>query len=315
MYMKKVSIVIPCYNSEESIGKIVNQLKKEFLKNNEFTYEIILVNDNSPDNTFDAIRELCLDDKIKGINFSKNFGQHSALMAGLKNTTGDLIVCMDDDCQTPPNQIFKLINSIDENVDVVYAKYPDKKHNSFRNIGTYLNNWMLVKLIDKEKDLFISSYFVAKRFVIDYVVTYDNPYPYLPGLVLKSTFNIINVDIDHQERSYGESGYNLNKLLSLWINGFTSFSIKPLRVAIYIGAIIGICSFILGIYIIINHFIHPYTVDGWASLITVILFSTGLIIFTLGAIGEYIGRIFLSLNKMPQYVIKDQINIEDKVKK
>ncbi len=313
--MKIISIVIPCYNSEHIIDKIVNQLKIEFSKTDEYDYEIVLVNDNSPDNTFGVIKKLCSDKNIIGINFSKNFGQHSALMAGLKHTSGDLIVCMDDDGQTPPNQIFKLINSINDDVDVVYARYNKKKHSAFRNFGTYVNSLMLEKLLGKDKDLFISSYFVAKRFVIDNIITYENPYPYLIGLVLGSSSNIINVDIDHQERSHGESGYTFSKLLGLWINGFTSFSVKPLRIALYIGAILGIVGLIGGIYIIIRQLISPYSVEGWASLITVILFSTGIIVFTLGAIGEYVGRIFISINKIPQYVIKEEINVNNKDKK
>lgn len=307
-----VSIVIPCYNSEFSIAGLVKAIKKEFSKNKGYEYEIILVNDNSSDNTFQVIRDLCLDKQIKGLNFSKNFGQHSALMAGLATSSGDLVVCMDDDCQTPPNQMFKLIDSINEDVDVVYAKYSDKKHNSFRNIGTYFNNLMLVKLLDKEPDLFISSYFVAKRFIINYIINYQNPFPYLPGLVLKSTSNIINVKIDHAERVHGESGYTLSKLVGLWINGFTSFSIKPLRVSLYIGSILAILAFIAGIYIIIKHLITPYSVLGWTSLITVILFASGLLMFTIGAVGEYVGRIFLSINRLPQYVIKEEINVDDK---
>ena len=170
---------------------------------------------------------------------------------------------------------------------------------------------MLVKLLDKEPDLFISSYFVAKRFIINYIINYQNPFPYLPGLVLKSTSNIVNVKIDHAERVSGESGYTLSKLLGLWINGFTSFSIKPLRVSLYIGGILAILAFIAGIYIIIKHLITPYSVLGWTSLITVILFASGLLMFTIGAVGEYVGRIFLSINRLPQYVIKEEINVDD----
>lgn len=308
--MNLISIVIPCYNSQHSITKLVNALKKEFSNNSDYDYEIILVNDHSQNNTFQVIKELCSDKKIKGINFAKNFGQQSALMAGLKISTGDLVVCMDDDCQTPPNQIFKLIDGINDDVDVVYARYKDKKHSKFRNFGTFLNDFMLVHFIGKDKDLFISSYFVAKRFVIDHVLNYNNPFPYLEGLIIQTTNNIINVDIDHRERVYGESGYTLSKLLGLWINGFTSFSIKPLRFSLYLGGLIAIIGFLGGIYIVIRQLISPFD-SGWASLITVLLFSSGLLMFALGAVGEYVGRIFLSLNKLPQYVIKDEINVDD----
>ena len=164
---------------------------------------------------------------------------------------------------------------------------------------------------ERKRCLFISSYFVAKRFIINYIINYQNPFPYLPGLVLKSTSNIVNVKIDHAERVSGESGYTLSKLLGLWINGFTSFSIKPLRVSLYIGGILAILAFIAGIYIIIKHLITPYSVLGWTSLITVILFASGLLMFTIGAVGEYVGRIFLSINRLPQYVIKEEINVDD----
>lgn len=300
----KISFVIPCYRSEETIEKVVERIQKTIKETDES--EIVLINDSSPDNTFDKIKQLCEKwDNVIGINLAKNFGQHSALMAGFSHVSGEVIVCLDDDEQTPPEEMYRLIDALDENTDVVYAEYEHKKHSVFRNIGSKLNAKMAEYLIGKPKDLFVSSYFVAKKYIIDEIIRYENPYPYVIGLVLRSTKNIKNVKVVHHEREVGESGYNLSKLVHLWMNGFTAFSVKPLRIATAMGILFAFLGFAYIIYIIINKFMNPNVPIGWSSTMALFLFVGGCILFMLGLIGEYIGRIYISLNNSPQYVIKE----------
>lgn len=306
---RKISFVIPCYRSAYTIQDVVNEIKTTL--NERLDYEVVLVNDSSPDNTFEVISNICKkDNKVIGVNFAQNFGQHAALMAGLRQTTGDIVVCLDDDGQTPANEVFKLIDKIDEGYDVVYAKYEDKKHTLFRNWGSKLNFKMAESLLNKPKDLYISSYFAARRFVVDQMLEYKNPYPYVIGLVLRVTKNITNVEVKHRARENGESGYTLKKLIALWVNGFTAFSVKPLRVASFTGVVVAIIGFISIIYTIINKIANPNVPLGWSSTMAVLLILGGLILGVLGMIGEYIGRIYICINNSPQYVIKEIIKNE-----
>ncbi len=306
--MKKISFVIPCYNSEKTIANVVDEIKTS---NSTYEYEVILVNDCSSDGTWNVISSLAkADSSIKAINFSKNFGQHAALMAGYREATGYYVVSLDDDGQTPANETYKLVEEIEKGYDVVYASYNNKKHGVFRNIGTSINNKMCRWLIGKPKNLTITSFFIAKKYLIDEIIKYENPYSYIPGLVLRSTKNISSVPVEHRSREEGKSGYSFRKLLALWINGFTAFSIKPLRLATLFGTIIACGGFVYFIYTIIHKIINPKTPMGWTSTISIILIIGGSILFVLGMIGEYLGRVYLSLNKEPQYIVKDKINVD-----
>lgn len=307
-----ISFVIPCYGSEKTIEDVVCEVKDTIGKRKNLDYEIILVNDNSPDRVLEKIKLLANNDfKIKGIDIAKNFGQHSALMAGYNIAKGEIVVSLDDDGQTPANEVFKLIDKLEEGYDVVFARYETKKHSLFRNFGSSVNDIMARVLIGKPKDLYLSSYFVAKSFVIKEIVRYKNAYPYVSGLVLRTTNKFINVDVNHRSREIGNSGYTFKKLLNLWINGFTAFSVKPLRISLLIGVIFACFGFLFGIYIIVNKFINPNVPVGWSSTMAFSAFLGGLILVMLGMIGEYVGRIYLSINNSPQYVIRESINTEE----
>ena len=309
--MKLISFIIPCYCSVGTIESVTKEIQDTIRNNNKYEYEIILVNDYSPDNTFEVISKLCKDKKIKALSLSRNFGQHAAIMAGLAKAKGDIIVCLDDDGQTPANEVYKLLEKIEDGLDVVYAQYESKKHSIFRNFASYINEIMARSLINKPKNLYLSSYFAMQRFVVDEILKYNNSYPYLAGLVLRSTKSIANVNVNHRERSQGQSGYNLKKLLGLWLNGFTSFSIKPLRIATALGIVLAVVGFAIGIYAIVNKLVNNDVPIGWSSLIACNVFVGGVILFMLGMIGEYIGRIYISINNNPQYVVKKTINMED----
>ena len=307
----RVSFVIPCYCSEHTIEQVVSEIEIAMAQKSD--YEIILVNDCSPDNTFQVIEKLCREhENITGVNLAKNFGQHSALMAGFHYVSGDIVVCMDDDGQTPPSEVHKLLEVLeDDEIDVVYAEYSHKKHSIFRNMGSMINSKMVQYLIGKPKDLYVSSYFAARRFIIDEIISYKNPYPYVIGLVLRTTKNIANVEVEHRERQEGSSGYTMKKLLALWFNGFTAFSVKPLRVATVVGMAFSLVGFLYLIYTIINKFLNPAVPLGWSSTMAVLLVVGGCILFMLGLIGEYIGRIYISLNNSPQFVVKKVVRKEE----
>lgn len=314
--MKKVSFVIPCYRSENTIAGVVEEIEKTmFALKASYDFEIVLVNDSSPDNTMGTIRKLCEAKKyIIGIGFARNFGQHAALMAGLRQATGDYVVCLDDDGQTPADEVSKLLDKLEEGYDAVYAKYEHKQHSGFRNLGSKVNELMTRVMLEKPKELYVSSYFAVKRFIVEDMIRYENSYPYVIGLVLRSTKNITNVVVNHREREEGSSGYTLKKLFALWFNGFTAFSVKPLRIATCVGVLCACAGFLYGIYIIINRFVNPDVPLGYSSMMAALVFFCGMIMVMLGLIGEYIGRIYISMNSSPQYVIRERINAEDEHK-
>lgn len=305
--MSKVSFIIPCYRSAKTIGGVVAEIQDTMTDIPGYVYDIFLVNDCSPDDTYEVIKELCAKyNNIAGISLAKNFGQHAALMAGLHKADGDIVVCLDDDGQTPADEVGKLLSGLENGSDVVYASYENKKHNAFRNFGTWMNDIMTRVMLGKPKDLHLTSYFAAKRFVVDSMLEYENCYPYVIGLVLRATGNITNVPVSHRSREVGTSGYTMKKLLGLWFNGFTAFSIFPLRVATVTGVAFASAGFIYGIYTIIKKFVNPVVPLGFSSLMAAIVFIGGMLMIMLGLIGEYIGRIYISINNSPQYVIREE---------
>lgn len=308
--MKKVSFVIPCYRSEHTLEHVVAEIREKMKELAEqYTYEVILVNDCSPDGTLSVIRRLCQSDlRIHGISFAKNFGQHAALMAGLRQSLGDYVVCLDDDGQTPADEVDKLLERLEEGYDAVYAKYEHKQHSLFRNLGSKVNELMTRMMLNKPRELYISSYFAVRRFVVEDMVRYENSYPYVIGLVLRTTKNITNVVVQHREREEGHSGYTIKKLLGLWFNGFTAFSVKPLRIATAIGVFSACAGFVYGIYTIIKRLVNPAVPVGFSALMAALVFFGGMIMIMLGLIGEYIGRIYISMNNSPQYVIRERLN-------
>ncbi len=297
--MEKISFVIPCYRSEHTISAVVDEIVDTVTAHGGYDYEIILVNDNSPDRVMDVITVLSqFNPRVKGLDLSRNFGQHSAIMAGFTYLTGDIVVCLDDDGQTPANEMFRLIDKLGD-MDLVFASYKTKQHSGFRNFGSKVNDLMARWLLSKPKDLKIMSYFACKRYVVDEVLRYENPYPYMS---------------DHRERAEGTSGYSLRKLLLLWINGATSFSVKPLRLATVVGVITAVLGFVFGVYVIIHKFIVPESPLGWSSTMAVLLFLGGMIMLMLGMVGEYVGRIYLSINRAPQFVIRKTVGFDQKDK-
>ena len=301
-----LSFVIPCYRSAHTIGAVVEELTETLkTRQDEYDHEIILVNDGSPDNTAEAIRELCKQyASIVFVDLSRNFGQHSAIMAGFHHVQGDIVVCLDDDGQTPANECFKLIDKVAEGYDIVFAEYPKRKQSWFRNLGSRFNTFCNHFFYNQPKELTANSYYACQRFVVDSALQYPNPFPYITGLLFQSVSRYCNVPVTHRARMEGQSGYNLKKLISLWVNGVTAFSIKPLRLASYMGWITAFAGFVFALVTIIRKIFQPEMQAGWASTIAVLLVLGGVIIALIGVIGEYIGRIYLSINRYPQFVVR-----------
>ena len=302
--MKLVSFVIPCYHSAHTIGTVVEEIRRTMPTLPDYDYEVVLVNDCSPDDTFAVISALAREDgSITAVDLTRNFGQHGALMAGFHHCAGDVVVCLDDDGQTPADEVGKLLSKLEEGYDVAYASYSGhKQHSGFRNFGSWLNGKMTEIMLGKPKELSLTSYFAAQRFIIDEMLRYEHCFPYVMGLVLRSTRNICNVPVNHRQRQEGRSGYNLGKLISLWMNGFTSFSIKPLRLATYLGCFTALAGFLYAIVIVVRYFTVHLAPLGWSSTTALLLILGGIILVVLGLVGEYVGRIFMCVNASPQYV-------------
>ncbi|HEY0248892.1 MAG TPA: glycosyltransferase family 2 protein [Gryllotalpicola sp.] len=304
----KISFVIPCYRSAGSIESVVSEIQAT-MTDADYEHEIVLVNDSSPDDTMDVLRRIASrTDEVSVVGLARNFGQHAALMAGFHVVSGDVIICLDDDGQTPPRESLKLLGKLDEGYDVVYGSYGEKKHSAFRNLGSALNERMARLLLDKPKGLYLSSYFAARRYVIDELKKYRTPYPYVIGLVLRTTNSIANVQVEHRARAEGVSGYRLHKLLSLWLNGFTAFSVKPLRVSSLTGVAVAALGLLFGVYTVIRRILDANIPLGWSSLMVAVLVIGGMILAALGMIGEYIGRVYISINQSPQFVVRERID-------
>lgn len=311
--MKKVSFCIPCYRSAMTIEGVVSEIIYEMGKNAEHDYEIVTAIDGSPDKVFEVLQKLAItNERLKVINLSKNYGQPGARMAAMRYATGDYIVCLDDDGQCPMDKIWELLEPLfHEDKDVSIADYPKKKQSLFKNFGSYVNKEMTRALLDVPKTFDITNFIAMKKFVVDQILQYTNPYPYLTGLIVQSTVNFAYVKMEERERSYGTTTYTLKKLISVWLNGFTNFSIKPLRLADLLGILCALFGFGYGIAIVVKKLVFDNMIDGYASTIAAIFFVGGVIMLLLGMIGEYVGRIFMCINNTPQYVVKETINIKN----
>lgn len=304
--MSKFSFVIPCYRSEKTISIVIDEIKSEMKKRANDTYEIILVNDHSPDGVWNVIERLAEEnDNIVGVNLARNFGQHCALMAGYGQCTGDYVVSLDDDGQAPLDSLCDLIAKIEEGYDVVYAYYHEIKQNIFRRFGSRMAGMMGNMMLNPPKDWKGSSFFIARKFVVDEMINYKNSYPYLPGLVFRTTKNIAWIETQHRSRLEGTSGYSFWKLLHLWMNGFTAFSIKPLQFSTFLGVFFAVVGFIYAAVIAVQRIMGVISVAGWSSIIALMLIIGGCILMMLGLIGEYLGRIYICINNSPQYVVKE----------
>ncbi len=300
----KLSVCIPVYNGAKTIGALVERVM-HVCGNRDL--DIVLVNDGSRDSSEEVCNGLAERfAPVTAITLRKNFGEHNAVMCALANCTGDYAAVIDDDFQNPPEEIQKLLDEAQKGYDVVYSKYRHKKHNLFRNLGSSFNDMMATALMRKPKDLYLSSFKVIARPIIDEIVKYKGPFPYIDGLILRATASISSVYVEHSAREEGRSNYTLGKLVSLWLNMFVNFSIRPMRVISLVGFATSALSFVLGIAFLLERIRYPKDPPGWASIVVLVLFLGGVQTLALGIIGEYVGKNYLDRNGTPQWTIKSK---------
>jgi len=302
--MPGLSIVVPVYRGAATVGLLVEALSRLSPAGG---LEVVLVNDGSPDNSGDVCRELVTTASVPIIyvEHARNFGEHNAVMTGLRQVSGDYVITMDDDLQNPPEEVLKLYDHARVGGwDVVYTRYARKEHAGWRNLGSRFANQVADWLLDKPKGLYLSSFRCMAAASVREVTKYQGPYPYVDGLLMQVTQRIDSIEVLHLPRAEGRSNYNLRRLVLLWLNLATSFSLAPLRIAVLLGLVMAFLGAIGAAATIVEALASDRVPSGWASTMTVILLVGGVQSMILGVLGEYVGRTFLSANGKPQGAVR-----------
>jgi undecaprenyl-phosphate 4-deoxy-4-formamido-L-arabinose transferase len=299
-----LSVVVPVYNGGASIGELVGALRALDLPGG---LEVVLVNDGSADDSFEVCRGLAAGPgaPVTLVDLSRNYGEHNAVMAGLAHARGDYTITMDDDLQNPPEEVRRLYeHARDNDYDVVYTHYATKEHAAWRNIGSRFTNWCADRLIAKPRGLYLSSFRCISAFLRERLVSYDGPYPYVDGLIFQITENVGRLQVTHLPRAEGRSNYTLRRLLRLWLSMFLNFSVMPLRFASITGMVIAGLGIAGLIVVLLEALLKSDLPTGWASLMSTLALLAGVQLMILGVMGEYLGRMFLTANRKPQYLVR-----------
>lgn len=313
--MTLLSFVIPCYRSERTIASVIEEIDAVVRQRPEFDYEIIAVNDCSPDHVFDVLRRMASENpRLRVISLSKNAGKHAAVLAGYRYLRGDIVVNLDDDMQSPTPELWRLLEPIlSGQADFSTARYSQPAQVWWKRVGSYCNNRMSDFLLDKPRNLRFYNFNAGRRFVCDEVAKYRHPYPYFEGLVLRVTHRIASVEMTDRVRGDDQpTGFTLRKSISLLMNGMTAFSVTPLRAATLAGGMFSSVGFVGLAYTIVNKLLMPDVPAGFTSLMSVLLFTNGFTMLSLGLLGEYLGRVYICINDAPQSVIRETINMPPK---
>ncbi|MXP62394.1 glycosyltransferase [Roseomonas sp. M0104] len=301
-----LSIVVPVYRGADTVGQLVAALSALKPAGG---LEIVLVNDGSPDNSGEVCRALAASASVPltYVEHARNFGEHNAVMTGLRHVRGRYVITMDDDLQNPPEEVVRLYDHARlGGWDVVYTRYGEKKHEPWRNLGSRFANWVADQLMDKPKGLYLSSFRCMSALVAREVARYAGPYPYVDGLIMQVTQRIDSIEVMHLARAQGRSNYTLRRLIRLWLNLATNFSLLPLRLAMFAGVGMGVLGMVGAAFTIIEALTQD-TPSGWASMMTMMLLLAGVQFLILGVLGEYVGRAFLSANGKPQGVVREVV--------
>lgn len=297
----KISVVVPVYNSEKCLDALNEQIEHAL---GDIPHELILVNDKSPDKSWEKIVRLAqINKNVKGFSLRKNSGQDNAIMAGLAKAQGEFIVIMDDDLQHSPADIIKLYNACKDGYDVCYGFFKEKKQSAWKNSGSRLNALVAEIFLKKPSGLYLSPFKILSRSLVCNILTYKGPFPYIDGIILSLTSSITQIELIHHTRHEGRGNYNLIKSVSVFLKHVTGYSLYPLRVATFIGLAAAGLSFLLGVGYVIDYLNNDKRVEGWITLVLLSVFFNGLILMCIGLIGEYIGRIYLTVTSKPQYII------------
>jgi glycosyltransferase involved in cell wall biosynthesis len=299
-----LSVVIPVYNGALTIGALVAALEILQIPGG---HEIVLVNDGSDDDSFEVCRTLLAASRVPMtlVNLGRNFGEHNAVMAGLRRAQGAYVITMDDDLQNPPSDVLRLLEHAQRTGrDVIYTYYATKEHSWWRNLGSRFANWSADRLLDKPRGLYLSSFRCMSSFVVDQLLQYTGPFPYVDGLILQCTRSIDRLPVQHLVRAHGRSNYTMRRLVRVWLDIVVNFSVIPLRLATWLGFFMSAAGLLGTVWVIAEALLRK-TPRGWASLAVAVLFLSGVQLIVLGLIGEYLGRVYLTANGKPQWVARE----------
>jgi glycosyltransferase involved in cell wall biosynthesis len=304
-----LSVVIPVYNGANSIAELVHALEGLEIEGG---HEIVLVNDGSPDDSLAVCQGLVAKARvpITLVSLARNFGEHNAVMTGLRYARGSHVITMDDDLQNPPEEVKRLLEyGRVSGKDVVYTRYATKQHAYWRNLGSRFANWIADMLIEKPKGLYLSSFRCVSAFIVEQVTRYEGPFPYIDGLIMQATESIGTLEVRHLPRAEGRSNYTFKRLVRLWLNILVNFSVMPLRLSAMAGLALSLLGLIATAWVVIEA-MFVGTPAGWASLMAATLLLSGVQLLILGILGEYVGRLFLTANRKPQVVVRKVIRSE-----
>lgn len=305
----KYSIVIPVYRSGKTLMELSERIIRVFDETIQAPFELILVDDASPDNSWEVMREIrSRDSRVKILQLARNFGQHSALMCGFNQVQGDYVVTLDDDLQHPPEEIPKLIAAFEAHpdTDVVIGAYETKRHSWVRNLGTRGMDWVGIRILGKKPGLQFTSFRLMRGLIVRQIVRVKAEKPRVGQLVLAMTHRIINTPVQHDARKYGRSGYTFPRLVKDFISNILNNSAIPLKLVSYLGFFSSALSFLLALYYLYRYFFIGISIAGWTTLVLLTLFYFGVLLFSVGIIGEYLIRILKESKRMPQFVIRDK---------
>lgn len=305
-----LSIISPIYKGEKMLEELVSRIEAsvETFTND---YEIILVNDCSPDNSWTKIKEICSRDKqVKGVNLSRNFGQHYAITAGLAESTGEWVTVMDCDLQDRPEEIPNLYNKAQEGFDTVFAQRVERKDKFTKRLSSTLFNATFAFLTDQEQDKTVGNFGIYSRKVINAVLSMGDSVRWFPIMVKWVGFNIGYLPVEHSERAEGKSSYSLRRLLSVASDNMVAFSNKPLRLMLQFGFIVVVLSIIIALFYLIRYLSGGIEVDGFTTMVISMWLLGGIMIMLIGMTGIYIGKIFDKTKERPLYIIREKLNLE-----
>jgi glycosyltransferase involved in cell wall biosynthesis len=303
------SVVIPVYNSERLVGETVRQTV-DFFEKNRLRYEILLVNDGSPDNSWQVISELARTvPGVVAINLLKNYGQHTAVFCGIRQAKGDFLITMDDDLQNPPEEILKLIEKIHEGYDLVFARFEQKQHAGYRRLGTRLIGYLNKKVFFKPDHIVLTNFRIFSRDLAKRMGEYKTNFPYIPGLLLLHAHRMANTTTKHAPRPIGTSNYSLTRILTLMARLLFNYSSWPMKALTYVGLVIAGASFLMGIFFLIKGLLYGSAVEGWTTLVVMLAFFNGFVILMLGVMGEYLARL------MNQVAVEEPYHLLERIEK
>lgn len=306
-FTPRLSIVVPLYNAAATLPALHAEISALDVAGG---HELILVNDGSRDETEAVALKLTRESRLptRFLSLSRNFGEHNAVLAGLRAVSGRYVVTMDDDLQNPPAEALKLLAVAEaEKRDVVFGVYDHKEHAWWRNAGSWLTNRIADVVVDKPRKLYLCSFRCMSRFVVDEIAKARTPYPYVDGLIFQVTQNVGTVRVRHAERTHGSSGYNFRKLIRLWISMLVNVSVLPLRLMTLAGMVTSALGFLAVIEVVLERFLFKNPPTGWSSLMAAILLLSGTQLLLLGILGEYVGRIYLGVSEKPQSVVREEV--------